>query len=101
MIPSAARCSWIVRGHLKNILEELHLEDRTIFMTGGAGFIGSTLIGRLIERNHIVVFDNLSRNALAKLPYASHPILKVVAGDVTDGPTLHDEMVKADPHVVV
>ena len=77
------------------------MEDRTIFMTGGAGFIGSTLIGRLIERNHVVVFDNLSRNALAKVSYASHPNLTVVVGDVTDAASLRSEMVKADPHVVV
>jgi UDP-glucose 4-epimerase len=70
-------------------------------MTGGAGFIGSTLIGRLIERNHIVVFDNLSRNALSKLPYGSHRNLKLVFGDVTDSSALRDEMVKADPHIVV
>ena len=77
------------------------MEDRTIFMTGGAGFIGSTLIGRLIERNQVIVFDNLSRNALAKLPYASHPNLKVVVGDVTDSAAITAEMIKADPHVVV
>ena len=77
------------------------MEDKTIFMTGGAGFIGSTLIGRLIERNHIVVFDNLSRNALSKLPYGSHRNLKLVFGDVTDSSALRDEMVKADPHIVV
>lgn len=70
-------------------------------MTGGAGFIGSTLIGRLIERNQVIVFDNLSRNALAKLPYASHPNLKVVVGDVTDSAAITAEMIKADPHVVV
>ena len=40
------------------------IEGKRIFITGGAGFIGSTLIGRLVERNRIVAFDNLSRNAL-------------------------------------
>ncbi len=77
------------------------LQDRTIFMTGGAGFIGSTLIGRLIERNRVVVFDNLSRNALAGLPYASHRNLTLVVGDVTDGAALRAAMIEADPHIVV
>lgn len=77
------------------------LQDKTIFMTGGAGFIGSTLIGRLIEENSVVVFDNLSRNALAGLSYASHPNLKLVIGDVTDADALRAAMVEADPHVVV
>lgn len=70
-------------------------------MTGGAGFIGSTLIGRLIENNRIVVFDNLSRNALGSLPYASHPNLKIVKGDVTDAPALRAATLEADPNIVV
>ena len=35
-----------------------------IVVTGGAGFIGSTLIGRLIKDNRIIAYDNLSRNSL-------------------------------------
>ena len=31
---------------------------KKIFITGGAGFIGSTLIGRLIKDNHITIYDN-------------------------------------------
>lgn len=77
------------------------LQDKTIFMTGGAGFIGSTLIGRLIEHNRVVVFDNLSRNALAGLPYASHSNLTLIVGDVTDAAALRTAMIDADPHVVV
>ena len=77
------------------------LQDKTIFMTGGAGFIGSTLIGRLIEHNRVIVFDNLSRNALVSLPYASHPSLTVVVGDVTDAAALRSAMEEADPHIVV
>src|SRR5436309_2434765 len=77
------------------------LQDKTIFMTGGAGFIGSTLIGRLVQNNHVIVFDNLSRNALAGLPYASHPNLTLVVGDVTDASALRAAMIDADPHIVV
>jgi UDP-glucose 4-epimerase len=77
------------------------LQDKTIFMTGGAGFIGSTLIGRLIERNRVIVFDNLSRNALARLPYASHSNLALVVGDVTDAAALRAAMIEAGPHIVV
>lgn len=77
------------------------MQDKTIFMTGGAGFIGSRLIGRLIEHNRIVVFDNLSRNALSSLPYASHPNLSIVVGDVTDAAALQAAMAATDPHIVV
>src|SRR5690348_9651018 len=77
------------------------VQDKTIFMTGGAGFIGSTLIGRLIEHNRVVVFDNLSRNALVRLPYASHPNLKVEVGDVTDAAALRAAIGAAKPQVIV
>ena len=35
------------------------LEGKTIFITGGAGFIGSSIIGHLIGRNSVIVYDNL------------------------------------------
>ncbi|MDQ1443604.1 MAG: UDP-glucose 4-epimerase [Acidimicrobiaceae bacterium] len=59
-------------------------EGKRIFITGGAGFIGSTLIGRLIEANQIVVYDNLSRNALQFKPFRTSPNLTVIEGDVLD-----------------
>src|SRR2546421_472237 len=33
------------------------IEGRKIFITGGTGFIASTLIGRLIDRNLVVCFS--------------------------------------------
>ena len=68
------------------------IKRRRIFITGGAGFIGSTLIGRLIADNDIVVYDDLRRNALAGKPYAKHPRLRVVEGDVLDLPRLRRAM---------
>lgn len=35
-----------------------------MFVTGGAGFIGITLIGKYIENNQVIVLDNPSRNTL-------------------------------------
>lgn len=58
------------------------VEGHTIFVTGGAGFIGSTLIGRLIERNRMIVYDNFSRDSLSSKPYKDHPNLVVLRGDV-------------------
>ena len=35
---------------------------RKYLVTGGAGFIGSNYVHRLIQRNeHVTIFDNLSR----------------------------------------
>jgi UDP-glucose 4-epimerase len=64
------------------------LKGRRIFITGGAGFIGSTLIGRLIEDNRITVYDDFRRDALSDKPYKNHPNLKIIRGDVLDYPTL-------------
>jgi UDP-glucose 4-epimerase len=36
------------------------LKNRKILVTGGAGFIGSHLIDRLVEGNKIIILDNLS-----------------------------------------
>lgn len=77
------------------------LTDKKIFLTGGAGFIGSTLIGSLIERNKICVFDNLVRNALSSRSYVHHPNLTVVTGDVTDRSALREAMLSFEPDVVV
>ncbi len=60
------------------------LENKTIFITGGAGFIGSTLAERLIDRNRVVLFDNLARNSLKDKPFRNHPNLSLVQGDVLD-----------------
>jgi UDP-glucose 4-epimerase len=60
------------------------IENRSIFITGGTGFIGSSLIGRLINSNRITVYDNLSRNSLKQKPFRDHPNLTLVTGDVLD-----------------
>ena len=62
----------------------LPITDRKIFITGGAGFIGSTLIERLYEQNQIVVYDDFRRDALSGKPYADHPNITIVRGDVLD-----------------
>lgn len=68
------------------------LQGERIFITGGAGFIGSALIGRLIERNKVTVYDNFSRNALQGRPYREHANLTVVQGDILDLETLKQAM---------
>jgi len=58
------------------------------FITGGAGFIGSTLIERLIKDNNIVVYDNLERDSLSGKSYAKHPNLQLIEGDILDNDKL-------------
>ena len=74
----------------------MQILNKTIFITGGAGFIGSTLIGRLVEANKVVAFDNLSRNSLKDKPFKNHPNLTLVEGNVLDCPALAKAMRGAD-----
>jgi len=61
------------------------IKNKKIFMTGGAGFIGTALISRLIEANEIVVYDTLQRNALKETNLLNHPNLTLIQGSVLDG----------------
>lgn len=72
------------------------IENKKIFITGGAGFIGSTLTGRLVERNQIVIYDNLSRNSLKNKEFKDHPNLTLVQGDILDLESLSQAMSGAD-----
>lgn len=72
------------------------IEGKTIFVTGGAGFIGSTLAGRLVAKNKIVVFDNLARNSIKDRDFRDHPNLSIVEGDILDYDALSRAMQGAD-----
>jgi UDP-glucose 4-epimerase len=73
-------------------MTEARLTNKQIFITGGAGFIGSTLIGRLIDDNEITIYDDFRRDALTAKPYHSHPNLRVVKGNILDYPALKSAM---------
>ena len=60
------------------------MTGKRVCITGGAGFIGSYLVQRLIEDNEVVVFDNLHRNAIQFAQLDGHPNLRLVKGDVMD-----------------
>jgi len=60
------------------------LRDKRILITGGAGFIGTTLATRLVDDNDVVAFDNLHRDALSGSVLAGHPRFSLVEGDILD-----------------
>src|SRR5919202_2668374 len=60
------------------------LRGKRILLTGGAGFIGTTLARRLVDQNELVVLDNLHRDALSGTELADHPNLEFVQGDILD-----------------
>jgi len=72
------------------------IQDKQIFITGGAGFIGSTLVGQLIEENQITIYDDFRRDAISGTPYAAHPNLKIVRGDILDFSNLRKHIAGAE-----
>lgn len=72
------------------------LVGKRIFITGGAGFIASHLIERLIDDNEVIVYDNLRRNALKFLNLSDHVHLTFIHGDVLDLEKMTASMQGAD-----
>jgi len=57
--------------------------NKKVLVTGGAGFIGSALVRRLLEKNYkVTVLDNLSIGLRDNLPKSNQ--LRLVTGDVRD-----------------
>jgi UDP-glucose 4-epimerase len=62
----------------------------SVLVTGGAGFVGSGLVRRLLDIGHtVVVIDNMVRGSTENLP--DHANLTVIEGDIRSG----DDLAKA------
>ena len=60
------------------------IENKRIVVTGGAGFLGSHVVDKLIQANNsVVVLDDFSNGKKAHLDGLSgNPLLRIVAGDI-------------------
>ncbi len=75
------------------------LNDARVLVIGGAGFVGSHVVDKLIEEPvaEVVVLDNFVRGTRANLAAAARdPRVKVVEGSVTDRDLLARLMADAD-----
>ncbi|MBX3117988.1 MAG: UDP-glucose 4-epimerase GalE [Fimbriimonadaceae bacterium] len=69
-----------------------------VFVTGGAGYIGSAVTERLIESGHqAVVFDNLQTGNRA----AVHPEAKFIEGDLLDSDSLQKAVAESQAEAVI
>lgn len=69
---------------------------KNIFITGGAGFIGSHLIERLLDDHRVTIYDNLTRNAVQFTDLLHHPNLTFIQGDVLEAAKLAEAMQGAE-----
>jgi UDP-glucose 4-epimerase len=69
-----------------------------VFITGGAGFIGSHLVQRLLERgDQVLVLDDLSTGSVENLdPFIGRPGLEYRIGSATDVPLVAELVDRCD-----
>ena len=78
---------------------EAVLRGKRIFVTGGAGFIATTLARELVDANEIVALDNLHRDALSHTELADHPNFTLHQADVLDAEAV-TELARGATHIV-
>ncbi|MEW6556598.1 MAG: NAD-dependent epimerase/dehydratase family protein [Elusimicrobiota bacterium] len=77
------------------------IKGKKIFITGGLGFIGSSLCQKLVNYNKLIIYDNGRRNALKYTKLLSHPNITIINGDILDKPFLKKNMLEHNPNIVI
>ena len=74
-----------------------------VLVTGGAGYIGSILVDRLLQLgHHVLVIDNLSRGKIEYLQnQQDNPDFKLITGDITNKKTLSTKLDNSEIQVTI
>lgn len=72
------------------------IEGAHFLITGGAGFIGSSLAERLYKTNKVTLLDNMRRNAAEGHEMLQHPNVTLLQADVMDADGLTKAAADAD-----
>ena len=72
------------------------MKKKTFLVTGGTGFIGSSISKLLVEKNYNVkIFDNNSRGSISKIKNFNKKI-KFIKGDIRNQELLNKALKNAD-----
>ena len=76
----------------------MSLKNKCVLITGGAGFIGSHIVGSLLEKcENIIVYDNFSTGTKENLVnFTQNKNLKIVKADILDYKTLKKYVSEVD-----
>jgi len=75
------------------------IKDSVIFITGGAGFIGSYVVEELLphQPKKIIILDNLIRGSHENMKgFINNPIVELIEGDIRDWALLEKCVAQAD-----
>lgn len=73
------------------------IRNKTVLITGGAGFIGSSLAQRLVEDNEVLLFDRFFHNQpVSFTSLYDNPKVRKIEGDILDGNAIGDLARNAD-----
>jgi nucleoside-diphosphate-sugar epimerase len=90
--PAASRSVTPIDGHLSS-----SIRDKTILITGGAGFIGSSLAEKLADRNQLILLDlSFHQKPVKFTRLLGHPNVRAVEGNLLDGLDLRGLCQEAD-----
>lgn len=68
-----------------------------VFVTGGAGFFGATLVASLLKKNYqVIIFDNFSNSSEEKISPLLAKGAKLVKGDITDYKSIENAIDDSD-----
>jgi UDP-glucose 4-epimerase len=75
------------------------IKNQTIFITGGAGFIGSYVVEELLqlEPSKVIILDNLIRGTHHNMKnFSANPLVEFIEGDIRDYALLESCIQRAD-----
>ena len=87
----------VIPPHAPLAQQRAEIRNRSILITGGAGFIGSSLAERLAKDNQVVLLDRLFRDQpVAFTSLHSEPNVRMVEADILEGGEIGDLAREAD-----